>query len=136
MPHKTPIYGIDTSIFVRLLTGHPEKDFEHTVSALEQIQKAQPYAEFTISNQVIGEAYIALQFHYKINKADAREAILKLLTNGMFAPLNGESIISLLKQTKGCGLVDRLIVQDYEMNHAVVLTNDRRMSKLQSVRLL
>ena len=32
-----PRYGIDTSIFVRLLTGDPEKDFEETKSALEKI---------------------------------------------------------------------------------------------------
>ena len=136
MPLTAPVYGIDTSVFVRLLTGHPQSEFEATANALQQLLKVQPTAEVLVSNQVIGEAYVALQFHYKINKSDSRHAIHEVLSGGIVAPLNGASVVKLLQEKGGCGLLDRLIAQDYELRSATVLTNDRRMAKLPSARLL
>ena len=136
MPHTTQVYGIDTSVFVRLLTGHPESDFKTTANALEQLLEEEPKAEILVSNQVIGESYIALQFHYKISKDDCRHAIHKVLSGGIVTPLNGTSVLNLLQEKGGCGLLDRLIAQDYELRNATVLTNDRRMAKLANARLL
>ncbi len=136
MPSSIRTCGIDTSVFVRLLTGHPKAEFEATVNALRELMEANPSAEIVVSNQVIGEAYIALQFHYKISKSDSRAAILSVFSEGAFAPLNGSSVLDLLKGEGGCGLVDRLIADDYSQRGSCVLTNDRRMAKLPFARLL
>ncbi|MBC2595344.1 PIN domain-containing protein [Ruficoccus amylovorans] len=136
MPRSTQTYGIDTSVFVRLLTGHPEADFRKTVTALEKLLEAEASAELTVSNQVIGEAYITLQHHYKISKNDARKAIDTLLTGSMITPLNGFEVVNILRSKGGCGLLDRLIAQDYLAREAHILTNDRKMAALPGARLL
>ena len=135
-PPLTQAFGIDTSIFVRLLTGHPKVDFERTSKAIEDLLGREPTAELSVSNQVIGESYITLQFHYGVSKADAREAIHKLLVSGVVSPLNGQPVLEMLKDSTGAGLVDRLIAQDYEANGYRTLTNDKKMSKLSSCELL
>lgn len=54
-------FGIDTSILVRLLTRDPEADFEYCVGRLQTVLDAD--GEVFASNQVIGEAYVAVQHH-------------------------------------------------------------------------
>ena len=56
-------YGIDTSILVRLLTGEPQDAFEYCTNALNDIVVNQG-GELYASNQVIGEAYVAVQHAY------------------------------------------------------------------------
>jgi predicted nucleic acid-binding protein len=129
-------YGIDTSVFVRLLTGDPELEYEKTVKRFEARLEADPKAEFFVSNQVIGESYIALQHHYGTEKAAARSAMLSVLTSGLCSPLNGASVLDALKTDKGCGLLDRLIAGDYASHGMNVLTNDRRMGRLSSAEKL
>lgn len=136
MPRSPRIFGLDTSIFVRLLTGHPERDFQKTVSALRKRHEADPSTELVVSNQVIGEAYVALQHFYGISKSDARESILHVFDRGSVLPLNGEPVIRLLKTKTGAGLVDRLIAEDYARQGAIVLTNDKKMAKHEGVELL
>ena len=51
----TQRFGIDTSIFVRLLTGEPEADFALCVSKLQALTEDED-AELFASNQVIGGA--------------------------------------------------------------------------------
>ena len=92
-------YGIDTSIFVRLLTGDPEKNYEKTVARLEERLSEEPAAEFFVSNQVIGEAYIALQHHYGVSKAEARRAMLSVF-NSFFRRDSDNS-------TVGAALIER-----------------------------
>jgi len=135
-PRKILAYGIDTSVLVRLLTGHPEKDFRATSEALRKLFDQAPTVELVVSNQVIGEAYITLQHHYGLSKADARKGIRNFLTDGMVAPLNGIVVLDVLATKSGAGLMDRLIAQDYEAQGLSVLTNDRSMSKIEGVRLL
>ena len=67
----TPRFGIDTSVLVRLLSGDPAADFERCVSRLNALVEDDG-AEVFASNQVIGEAYVAVQHHYGVSKADAR----------------------------------------------------------------
>ena len=123
-------YGIDTSIFVRLLTGDPERDYEKTLTRFEERLAKEPAAEFFVSNQVIGEAYIALQHHYGVTKPEARSAMLSVFTSGLCTPLNGSAMIDILETTTGCGLLDRLITQEYAAQGLTTLTNDRKMAKL------
>ena len=64
-------FGIDTSVLVRLLTGEPAEDFAYCVTKLSALVE-EDGAEIFASNQVIGEAYVAVQHHYGVSKADAR----------------------------------------------------------------
>ena len=136
MPPETSNYGIDTSVFVRLLTGHPEADFTKTAKALERLFAEDAAAQLFVSNQVIGEAYITLQHFYEISKADARKAMLALFSAGVVQPLNGHAVIEILEKTTGAGLLDRLIAQEYTARNFEVLTNDKRMARLDGCQLL
>jgi len=123
-------FGIDTSIFVRLLTGDPVDQYARTVRDLERLIEAEPDSEIFVSNQVIGEAYIALQHHYGVSKIDAREAIGVLFESGLVAPLNGRRVLEILASRGGCGLLDRLIADDYNQKDIAVATLNHRMARL------
>lgn len=133
MTHR---YGIDTSILMRLLTGEPETGYRATLRAMEKLRAAEPRTGFLASNQVIGEAYIALQHHYGVTKADARAALTSVLTSGLCTPLNGAAVLKALASKSGCGLLDRLIADDYAQKEVTTLTLDAKMAKLEGARKL
>ncbi|MBP6506950.1 MAG: hypothetical protein KA257_05240 [Opitutaceae bacterium] len=124
-----PAYGIDTSIFVRLLTGQPEADYEVTVKRLSALRAAQP-EHITVANIVIAEAYAVLQHHYGLSKTDTRDAMLSVLTSGLVEPAQGDEVLDALRTAKEPGLTDRLIALDYALQPATVLTLDRKMATL------
>ena len=128
-------YATDTSVLMRLLTGHPDDEYERCRQALSQMVE-DDRAEIFASNQVIGEAYIALQHHYGISKPDARRALGIVLTSGLVGPLNGQAVLSILAESGGAGLLDRLIADDYSRQVSETLTLDRRMARLPEVRRL
>ena len=125
----TQRFGIDTSVLVRLLTGEPEADFAHCLSKLQALIENE-HAELFASNQVIGEAYIAVQHHYGVSKDEAREGLLNVLRSGLVAPLNGSSALVAIDARQGAGLMDRLIIDDYARASLSTLTLDRKMSAL------
>ncbi len=127
-------YGIDTSILVRLLTGEPEKDYHKTVDALERLIADEPGAGIVASNQVIGEAYVAVQHHYGVTKQAARSALLDVFASGLVLPLNGKSALEAIATHTGCGLFDRLIANDYHRQGVVTVTRDRKMAALPEAR--
>lgn len=131
----TPRFGIDTSILVRLLTGDPEEGFRRCVEALTSLVE-EDGAEILASNQVIGEAYVAVQHHYGIAKAEARAALASVLASGLVSPLNGAGVFAALQAEGGCGLLDRLIADDYRRAELATLTLDERMAALPGARLL
>ena len=135
MSRMTPRYGIDTSILVRLLTGEPSEDFERCVDRLRVLIEDDG-AEVFASNQVIGEAYVAVQHHYGVAKADARAGLIDVLRSGLVAPLNGRTVLDALENAYGPGLFDRLIADEYSRAGVEVLTLDRKMASLQGVRHL
>ena len=126
----TQPYGIDTSVLVRLVTAEP--DFQRCVSELRALIEEQD-AEVFASNQVIGEAYIVLQHYYDIPPSDARSSLADVLTSGMVAPLNGQSVIVALRSSRGPGLFDRLIADGYSHAGLQTLTLDRQMARLSGV---
>jgi len=128
-------FGIDTSILVRLVTGDPEREFDECVRRLSVLVETHD-AEVFASNQVIGETYVALQHHYGVAKADARAALASVLKSGLVAPLNGAGVLAALESRTGCGLLDRLIADDYLRAGLVTLTLDRKMAGLQQARRL
>ena len=124
-----PAYGIDTSVFVRVLTGLPAADYQKTVKRLAALRAAQA-EHITVANIVIAEAYAVLQHHYALSKADARAAILSALTSGLIEPADGDAVLDALRETKEPGLTDRLIALDYAHRRASVLTLDRKIATL------
>ena len=131
----TPRFGIDTSVLVRLAVGEPERDFQRCLEALRALVEDEG-REIFASNQVIGEAYIAIQHHYLVSDVDARVALIDVLTSGLVAPLNGQAVIQALQTREGPGLFDRLIADDYSRAGLETLTLDRRMGNLPNVRNL
>ncbi|MFZ5805666.1 MAG: PIN domain-containing protein [Verrucomicrobiota bacterium] len=130
------VYGIDTSVFVRLLTGDPLKEYEKTVAALENLLNQGSDVKIAVSNIVMGEAYFVLQHHYGIPRRSAREAMLSVFESGFVEPLNGKEIFEMLTIEKGAGLMDRLIAQDYYRQNVLVLTRDFKMAALRGCKLL
>ncbi len=131
----TQRYGTDTSILVRLLTGLPASEFERCDRELTKLIE-EGGAEIFASNQVIGEAYVAVQHHYGVTKGAARTGLLSVLTSGLVAPLKGQSVLKALAEDGGAGLLDRLIADDYSRIVSETLTLDRRMASLPGVRRL
>ncbi len=127
-------FGIDTSVLVRLVTGVPEADFDYCVARLSALVEED--GELFASNQVIGEAYVAVQHHYGVSKVDARAALVDVLRSGLVAPLNGRSAIAALEASGGPGVFDRLIADGYSREGLEVLTLDRKMAGLAEVRRL
>ncbi len=127
--------GIDTSILVRLLVAEPENEFKRCVAGLRNLIESGD-VEVLASNQVIGEAYVAVQHHYGVGKKEARIALSQALQSGLVAPLLGKAVLNALAVTGGPGLLDRLIALDYGTAGLEVLTLDRKMSSLTDVSLL
>ena len=128
-------FGIDTAILVRLLTGEPAAEFEYCVGKLSGLVQ-ETAAEIFASNQVIGEAYVAVQHHYGATKTDARHGLVDVLRSGLVAPLNGRTVLEALEDSDGPGLFDRLIADDYRRADLETLTLDRRMADLPQTRRL
>ena len=129
-----PRIGIDTSILVRLITGQPPDLYSYCVERLYDL--AVDGATIVASNQVIGEAYVTVQHHYGVSKADARAELFNTLKSGLVAPLNGPAVLEALAATGGPGLFDRLIADDYARAGLETLTLDRQMASLSGARLL
>jgi predicted nucleic acid-binding protein len=127
-------YGIDTSVLVRLITARPPDAFTHCEKRLTALVEGG--AEVFASNQVIGEAYVAVQHHYGVSTVDARAALLGVLRSGLVAPMNGHAVIAALEASIGPGLFDRLIADDYHRAGLEVLTLDRQMAGLPHARRL
>jgi hypothetical protein len=59
-----------------------------------------------------------------------------VLRSGLVRPLNGPSVLAALEATTGCGLLDRLIADDYRRAELTTLTLDRKMAALPKARRL
>ena len=125
-------YGIDTSVLMRLITRDPPDTYRHCLEQLNALIE-DGRLEIFASNQVIGEAYVAVQHHYDVSEPEARTALLEVLQSGLVSPLNGPDIIAILKAPGSPGLFDRLIADGYRHEGLEVLTLDRRMSTLANV---
>ena len=120
---------------MKLTTGEPARDFQYCVEALRTLVEDQGHEVFA-SNQVVGEAYIAIQHHYGVADAAARSALVDVLTSGLVSPLKGQPIIEALQTQDKPGLFDRLIADDYAGFGLETLTLDRSMATLPRVQKL
>lgn len=89
-----------------------------------------------VSNQVIGEAYVAVQHHYRVSETEAREALVYVFNSGLVQPLNGTGALQAIETTGGAGLFDRLIADGCAQTGCETLTLDRKMANLPETRLL
>ena len=126
--------GIDTSVLVRLVTGQPPDAYSYCVERLSALVEAG--VEIYASNQVIGEAFIAIQHHYGVSAEDAKTELRNVLRSGLVAALNGSAVLEMLTTRGGPGLFDRLIANDYSRSGLETLTLDRSMASLPGTRLL
>ena len=129
----TQRFGIDASVLVRLLMREPAAAFRRCLDVLASLANDQA-AEIYASDQVIGEAYVAVRHHYGVSKADARAGLLDLLRSGLVAPLNGQDVMDALRASGGPGVMDRLIVDEYARVGVDILTLDRKMAALPTAR--
>ena len=127
-------FGIDTSVLVRLVTGDPADLYAYCVDELSKLVGRGD--EVLASNQVIGEAYVAIQHHYGIDKGAVRAELRRTLRSGFVAPMNGRTVIELLGASGGAGVIDRLIADDYTQRDLQVLTLDQRMTSIRGARRL
>ena len=130
----TQRYGIDTSVLVRLITGAPPDAYAHCVNRLSALVVGG--AEIFASNQVIGEAFVAVRHHYVVAAVDARSELSQALRSGLVAPWTGRAAFEALEASGGPGLFDRLIADDYTRRGLAILTLDRKMAGLPDVRPL
>jgi predicted nucleic acid-binding protein len=121
-------YAIDTSVLVRLATGHPSKKADEVLKRLQTLKKSG--VNLFVSSMVIGEAYIAIQHHYGIPKKEVRKGLLFVIEKGVVSPLDGKEVVDLLKSTSGPGLFDRLIALQGEKSGLKTLTLDLKMASL------
>lgn len=121
-------YAIDTSILVRLLTGHPAEEYEALKRTLDGL--LQNGARLCVTSMVVGEAYVALQHHYKFEKRTAREALYELFSSRYVNPIDGEKVLKALLDFQGAGFMDRLIAICSAREGMTTLTLDRKMGKL------
>lgn len=128
--------GLDTSVVVRLLVGEPLELARIAMEYLIELQQDGGFA--VVSDLVISEAYFALQYHYKVPKADAIDKLHRFLTSKGIET-SGVAIRVLatphLESAKP-GFVDRMIHQHYMDGADEMVTFESSANRLSKVRIL
>ena len=129
--------GIDTSVLVRVLTGLPEAQAAEALRHLMQL--GERGSRVLVSDLVLAEAYFALQYHYRISKKDALDA-LRVFLQSPFVEASGTApeILALPRlESAKPGFVDRLIRLQYLRGAAEeVLTFEKAAARLRGVTVL
>jgi len=132
------VFGLDTSVVLRILTGDPEGQSR----AAEEFLRASlaQGKRIVVSDLVISEAYHALVYHYGIDKGDAVDGLLEMLDSGFVHASAGACAIDVLRSMMSAGrkpgLVDRLIHAHYASLRASMATFEKASSKLAGTRVL
>lgn len=128
--------GLDTSVVLRLLTGQPADQALTTRRRLEQAHADGD--RMVVSDTVLAESYHALVHHYRMDKDQARQVLLRMVTSGAVHAEPAEAVAALAALAPagaGAGLVDRLILHRYRALSASTLTFDRALGAAGAVRL-
>lgn len=128
--------GVDTSVLVRLATGHPEEQFEQTVASLTKLLERGEFDRLEAGTLVIAEAYFALQHHYRIEAVETRQALHSVLTSGLVHAARGEDVLHALTAHAEPGFIDRLVRIEDAHESRPTLTLDRKMARLPGCRRL
>lgn len=125
--------GLDTSVVLRLLVGHPA---DQAAAARQRLAQAHAEGDHVIViGTVLAEAYYALVHHYKQEKDQARALLLRMVSSGVVS-VDPQELSVALEPSSGAGTVDRLILNDYRARQTVTLTYDKALSAAGAVRLL
>ena len=128
--------GLDTSVVLRLLIGKPPAQTAVAVAFLDDLQRRGDRAE--VSDLVISETYFALQFHFKVTKAEALTSLAVLLSTGEIVATGqaGKVLTQAGLATAKPGFVDRLIHAHYSAAGSTMATFEKAAGKLPKVRVL
>jgi predicted nucleic-acid-binding protein len=122
--------GLDTSVVLRCLVGEPADQAQVTLDYLGQIESEGGRA--IVSDQVVAEAYFALQYHYRVPKAEALSGLRDFLTSDGIES-NGVAVAVLktsqLESAKP-GFIDRMIHRQYIEKADAVVTFEKSAHKL------
>jgi len=125
--------GLDTSIVVRLLIGHPENQARAARNRIEQA--VQQGERVVVCDLVLAETYFALQHHYEVPKGEASSLLARFVDSGL-VEVDPPDAARVLGGPRGAGLVDRLIHVRHRELGAVTITFDRKQGTLEgAVRL-
>ncbi len=131
------IFGLDTSVVLRLLTGEPDELAKQVVQRIiEMLAKGDSFA---VSDLVAAETYYALQFHYKMPKNEALAALILLAKDGsgIRFSVEAEKVLSTPQLAKANpGFVDRLIHAGYQQEGQSMLTCENAAKKLAGVEVV
>lgn len=128
--------ALDTSVVMRLLTGHPS---DQALIARTYLADTQRLGEKVyVFNLVIMEAYFACQHHYKMPKADVPRGLHTLLSLSTFVV--HPQVLSLLS-TDGLakakpGFLDRLIHAEARGVHLPLVTFEKASARLGGAEVL
>jgi predicted nucleic-acid-binding protein len=122
--------ALDTSVVMRLLTGHPSDQAQAARTYLSDTEQLS--AKVYVSNLVIMEAYFACQHHYKMPKADVLRGLHTLLSLPTFVV--HPQLLTLLS-TEGLataqpGFLDRLIHAEARNAHLPLVTFEKAATRL------
>jgi hypothetical protein len=131
------IFGMDTSIVLRLLTGEPDELAKQSVHRITgMLAKGDSFA---VSDLVAAETYYALQFHYKMPKDEALAALVLLAKEGSGIRFSAEAekVLHTPQLAKvNPGFVDRLIHAGYQQVGQSMLTCEIAAKKLGGVEVV
>ncbi len=129
-------WELDTSVVMRLLVGEPLPQYRRACDFLEaQIADGQ---SVHVSDQVLAEAYFALQSFYEISKPEALGVLLKFVEgNGIAATALAREILALPSlATAKPGFVDRLIHGASQSAGHTLVTFEKAAQKLPATLVL
>ena len=128
--------ALDTSVVMRLLTGHPSDQALIARTYLAETERLG--AKVYVSNLVIMEAYFACQHHYKMPKADVLRGLRTLLSLSTFVV--HPQVLSLLSTdglaTAKPGFLDRLILAEACGVNLPLVTFEKASARLSGVEVL
>ena len=133
---SSPIYLLDTSFIIRLLTRDPLPLFERAAAFFDKWEKNMP--GFVLTDLVLAEAYFALQHHYRYPKADALAALCSLVTQPAIS-VSGETLVAFSVSnlaTAQPGFVDRLIHGHSQALGCTLVTFEKSTRRLPATMVL
>lgn len=128
--------GLDTSVLLRLLVGHPVEQSEKARSYLDDL--FENGERVWVSDLVVSETYFALQHHYNATKREALGALRDLFEAGEIIGIGAAPEVLKTQElhSKNPGFVDRLIHTDYTRSDGTMVTFEKKAGKLERTRVL
>ena len=125
-------YGLDTSALLRIVTSDPPNLAVKVARAVQLI--VEDGGTLHVSDSVVQEAYFALQHHYGATKENAVADLLAIANAEGFSFSTGAK--AALSEPNAArmapGLVDRMIVADYDAQGFRTLSCEKSFRRLPS----